>query len=76
MCGYDFKRLDSGQIRNRGNCPDYRARPNEEPKYSMTKQHKQAQRQFRTEKKRGTGEAYKVYFEFRGYFQYIFGCGK
>lgn len=65
MCGYDFKRLESGQRSgNRGNRPDYRARPNEEPKHSMTKQHKQAHRQFRTEKKRGAGKLIKFILSF------------
>lgn len=60
MCGYDFHRLEgrqrSGSTRNR---PDYRVGPNEEPKRSMTKQHKRAHRQFRTERKSGTGKVIK-----------------
>ncbi|WP_409015463.1 hypothetical protein [Anaerostipes caccae] len=65
MCGYDFKRLESGQRSgNRGKRPDYRVRPNEEPDHSMTKQHKQAHRQFRTEKKRGAGKLIKFILSF------------
>lgn len=57
MCGYDFKRLEIGQrFENTGNNPDYRIRPNEEPKSSMTKYHKRAHRQFHMERKRGKGK--------------------
>lgn len=57
MCGYDFKRLETGQrFENTGNNPDYRIRPNEEPKSSMTKYHKRAHRQFHMERKRGKGK--------------------
>lgn len=57
MCGYDFKRLETGQrLENTGNNPDYRIRPNEEPKSSMTKYHKRAHRQFHMERKRGKGK--------------------
>ncbi|MBS7007835.1 hypothetical protein [Anaerostipes sp.] len=64
MCGYDFKRLESAKRSGGGNHPDYRVRPNEEPKRFMTKQHKRAHRQFRTEKKRGAGKFIKVFLSF------------
>lgn len=57
MCGYDFKRLEIGQqFGSAGNSPDYRVRPNEEPKSSMSRHHKRAHRQFRTEREQGIGK--------------------